>query len=93
MIYYRYWNKYSQSWVEYNELRWWMIHTWKRFMYRHQKTQQERVRWFRDLEEDVRLRKRRAPSHLDRWSDLEKYPTCYYMKSWKKLHKKRKQWM
>lgn len=91
MVYYRYWSTWQCEWVEYTDHKWWMDNLW--IGYRRQRVQQERRRWFQDLEEDVKLRQRRAPSYLERWGNLETYPTCYNMKSWKKLTKFKKQWM
>lgn len=88
---YYHWSK----WYGYEEHpcpKWWMLDEWRWLNYRRQKVQQERRRWFRDIEEDVKLRNRRAPRYLERWGNLEKYPTCYNMKSWKKLTKFKKQY-
>lgn len=92
MIYYRYWSTWESKWIEYHEHRWWMDHFG--MYYRHQRVQQERRRWFRDIEENVKLRKRRGPSFLDTWGALETFPSCFGTRSWKKLKRKnRKQWM
>lgn len=90
MVYYRRWSPWLCEWVEYHELKWWMKHLY--VGYRHQHVQQERRRWYKDCEEDIKLRRRRAPCHLEVWGELEKYPSCIEMRSWKKLSKCKKQY-
>lgn len=90
---YYHWSKW-RGYEEHPCPKWWMLEEHRWLGYRRQRVQQERRRWFRDLDENVKLRQRRAPRYLERWGDLEKYPTCYVMKSWKKLKRhNRKQWM
>jgi hypothetical protein len=84
-----YWRNFGYE--EYQCAQWWMV-TQRRGYYRHQRVSQEQKRWFKDIEEDVKLRRRRAANRLDIWSDLEKMPSCYLTKSWKKLSKRKKQW-
>ena len=82
---------YQQRWIDEPCPQWW--HVFKRFgHYRHPRVQQERRSWFRLVEEEVRLRRRRSPQHLDPSGALEKFPSCIEMKSWKKLYKKKHQW-
>jgi len=90
VIYYRYWSPWRNEWVEYDEHKWWMDHEW--LGYRRQKTQQERKRWQKDIDDGIQPRRRRAPSYLNRWTWLETYPTCYSMKSWKKIYRIKKQY-
>ena len=73
---------------------WWMLNYYNKsnHYYRQQEVQQERVRWYRDTEE-VNLRPKRNPKHLNRWGGIEKTATIFCSKSWKHLYKKRKQWM
>lgn len=71
---------------------WWMLHKPGCSVYRHQRVQQERRRWFQDLDVDVKLRKRRSPKYLDSWGLLEAFPSVIDTKSWKHLYKVRKQW-
>lgn len=90
---YKYFNDYSGEWEEYECPEWWMTKPGNRY-YRHQRVTQEMRRWYRDVDEEerVKLRKRRAPHRMDIWGDLEKIPSRTMMKSWKELSKKRKQW-
>lgn len=70
---------------------WWMLND-RRGYYRHFRTTQEMRRWYRDNEEDVKIRRRRAPHYLDSWN-YDEVPSCISVKSWKKLNKCKKQWM
>ena len=84
-------NELWQTYKEYVCYEWWMLNK-RRGYYRHPKTTQEMRRWYQD-KEDVKLRKRRAPCHLNAWGEIEDVPSCYETKSWKKLSKRKKQWM
>lgn len=69
---------------------WWMLkHT--SYYYRHFQTTQEMRMWFRDLDEDVKLRRKRKPHNLNSWTH-DKVPSCVSVKSWKKLNKCQRQW-
>lgn len=72
--------------------KWWMV-TPRSGYYRHVRTKQEMTRWYRDKEDGVKLRRRRNPHSLEPWGMLEGVPSCYTTKSWKKLYKKRKQYL
>lgn len=76
--------------IEYRCPEWWHFHSWRG--YRHQRVAQENRRWYRDCEEDVRLRRRRNPTHMNAWGLIEGYPSIYKSKSWKHIFKCRKQW-
>lgn len=85
-----YFRKYRQTWVEYPCPQWYMIHS--THYYRRIRTNQERRRWQRDIDDGVTLRKARSPYYLDA-RNLDKTATCLEMKSWKKLYRKKKQWL
>ncbi len=85
-----YYNTYKQRYEEYSCYEYWMLAD-NDHQYRRLSTQQERKRWYKDREENVKLRGRRSPGHLDPW-DIEKRMSCFTTKSWKKLYKKKRQW-
>lgn len=93
-MFYFYWSPYFKQYLKkYRTKEWWMLYFDCKPQYRQQRVQQERRRWFKDLDEDVKLRQKRSPKYLDTSLDLEKQPTCIDFKNWKKLKKRRKQWM
>lgn len=87
---YKHFNDYRGEYEEYKCPKWYMLYYTS--YYRRIRTQQEIRRWYKDIKEPVKLRGRRNPWSLNSWN-LDKVATCYGMKSWKKLYRKRKQWM
>jgi len=81
------WLNGTKEWVV--TPNWWMLYNYSYF--RRIRVNQERVRWYRDIEEPVKLRKRRGPVYLDPWT-IEKNASIMCSKSWKHLYKIRKQW-
>jgi len=74
---------------------WWMIHGYG--YYRRIRTTQEIRRFYFDrqflkMEGPVFKIRHRRNGSLDSWN-LEKVPSCFCSKSWKKLYKVRKQYL
>lgn len=86
---YYYWHKSQQRYYITECPEWWMFY---QFNYcRKIRTKQEISRWYRDLEEPVKLRGKRGPRSLDSWV-IEKHPSRCESKSWKDLWKCKRQW-
>ncbi len=85
-----YWNNYQHKYYDYPCYEYWMVSKHDR-QYRRIPTNQEQRRWFKDMEEDVKLRRCRSPHFLDSWN-IEKRISCLSSKSWKKLNKCKHQW-
>jgi len=84
------WNSWTGEYDEHDCPVWWMLNDHIGY-YRIQRTQQEMTRWYRDLEEPVKLRQRRSPKNLNPWI-IETIPSRCCSKSWKDLYKIRRQW-
>jgi len=86
---YFHWHKRQQRYFITECPEWWMFYQYR--YHRRIHTAQEISRWYRDLEEPVKLRGKRGPLHLNSWN-IEKVSSRCSSKSWKVLHKCRRQW-
>ena len=93
MVYYFH-LRYSQRWLEYSAVKWWMLQPHSHFM-RHIKTYQE-IRTNLKIDEDANeygykhTRGNRKRHTIDAWNDFG--ISCMESKSWKKHYKIKKQY-